>query len=145
MKIQAVAAKDLHSISLLFVDVFSNPPWDEYWEIDWAYERIDWLYNFQGFKGYVAKDGDRIIGAITGYYMPFQGKKGFKIEEFLIRVDYQNRGVGSLLLERLELSLRQDSYDFISLLTAKDSRAESFYTKRNYQREHKIVLLNKEL
>ena len=46
------------------------------------------------------------------------------------------------LLNQLESNLRQGNYDFVSLLTARDSSAESFYLKRNYQRDRKIVLLN---
>lgn len=125
--------------------VFSSPPWSEEWELDWAYERLNWLYQSQGFKGYVAQDGDCLIGSIMGHFVPFQGKKGFQIVEFFVHTNYQDRGIGSRLLNQLELNLKQEEYDFMLLLTAKDSIAESFYTKRSYQRDRKIVLLNKEL
>jgi len=145
LEIEQIRAEYLPSISQLFVDVFSNPPWDEYWELDWAYERLDWIYRSQGFRGYLAQDSDRPVGAIMGHFVPFQGKKGFQIIEFLVEAEYQKQGIGSMLLARLESDLRQESYDFVSLLTAKDSSAESFYLKRSYQRDSKIVLLNKEL
>ena len=80
-----------------------------------------------------------------GYSVPFQGKKGFQIVEFLVRRSRQNHGIGSKLLNRLESNLRRDNYDFVSLLTAKDSSAEFFYAKYGYKRDRKIVLLNKEL
>ena len=145
MEIERVAAKDLLSVSYLFVSIFDRSPWNEHWELDWAYERINWLYNSCGFRGYIAIEGDRIIGAIMGYFIPFQGKKGFKIEEFLVQTEHQNLGIGTLLLDKLESSLKQDSYDFVSLLTARNSNAESFYIGRSYRRSPKIVLLNKEL
>ena len=145
MKIEKITIEDLNSISQLFVSVFSNPPWNEYWKFDWAYERLNWIYQSQGFEGYIARDSDRSIGAIMGHFVPFQGKKGFQIVEFLVRGDRQNQGFGTKLLEQLELNLRQDNYDSVFLLTAKDSNAESFYAKHDYQRDRKIVLLNKEL
>jgi ribosomal protein S18 acetylase RimI-like enzyme len=80
-----------------------------------------------------------------GYFVPFKGEKGFEIVEFLVETNYQNQGIGNKLLIQLELNLHQNNYDYIWLLTAKDSSAESFYSKRNYQRDCKIVLLNKEL
>jgi len=80
-----------------------------------------------------------------GHFVPFQGKKGFQVVEFLVASNRQNRGIGTKLLNQLESNLKQDDYDFLFLLTAKESSAESFYLKRSYQRDSKIVLLNKEL
>ena len=145
MKIEATAQKDLKAISQLFISVFSNPPWNEYWEFNWAYERLNWIYQSPGFKGYVAKNSDRAIGSIMGHFVPFQGKKGFQVVEFFVQSDRQNEGIGTELLSQLESNLRQDNYDFVFLLTAKESSAESFYRKYSYQRDRKIVLLNKEL
>ena len=143
--IRAITEGDLRAISRLFISVFNSSPWDEYWEYAWADERLNWIYQSQGFVGYIAIDSDRVIGAIMGHFAPFQGKKGFKIVEFFVDSDYQNQGLGSKLLNQLESNLRQGDYDFVSLLTARDSSAESFYLKRNYQRDRKIVLLNKKL
>lgn len=145
LKIESVAIADLRSISQLFVSVFSSPPWDEYWEIDWAYERLNWIYQSPGFAGCVAIENERVYGAIMGHFVPFQGKKGFQVVEFLVASDRQNRGIGTKLLNQLESNLRQDNYNFLFLLTAKASSAESFYIKRSYQQDSKIVLLNKEL
>jgi ribosomal protein S18 acetylase RimI-like enzyme len=80
-----------------------------------------------------------------GHFVPFKGKKGFEIVEFLVAVYHQNKGIGNQLLAQLELNLKQDNYDYIWLLTLKNTDAESFYSKRNYQRDCKIVLLNKKL
>lgn len=145
MDIYAIAKQDLQAISQLYVSVFSSPPWNEDWEFTWANERLNWIYQSQGFAGYIALDSKQIIGAIMGHFVPFKGQKGFEIVEFLVATHQQNRGIGTKLLTQLELNLKQDNYDYTWLLTAKDSYAESFYSKHSYQRERKIVLLNKEL
>lgn len=145
MNICAIAKQDLQVISQLYVLVFSSPPWNEDWEITWAYERLNWIYQSQGFAGYIALDSKQILGAIMGHAVPFKGKKGFEIVEFLVATHHQNQGIGNKLLTQLELNLKQDNYDFAWLLTAKNTDPESFYSKRNYQRDCKIVLLNKEL
>ena len=49
-----------------------------------------------------------------------------------------------MLLE-LETQLKQNQYNFIVLLTSKDTGAESFYLKRSYQRDDKLVLLRKKI
>ena len=145
MDICAIVESDLQAISQLYVSVFSNPPWNEDWEFAWAYERLNWIYQSQGFAGYIALDSKQILGAIMGHAVPFKGKKGFEIVEFLVTAKYQNQGIGNQLLAQLELNLKQDNYDFTWLLTLKNTDAESFYSQRNYQRDCKIVLLNKEL
>jgi aminoglycoside 6'-N-acetyltransferase I len=141
MEICAIKEQDLESISQLYVSVFSNPPWNESWEYDWAHERLKWIYQSQGFMGFVAINNNQTIGAILGYFVPFKGEKGFEIEEFLVETSYQNQGVGTELLTQLNLSLKHNYYSFISLLTAKDTIVESFYLKRNYQRNNQLVLL----
>ena len=145
MEIRAIANRDLKSISQLYVSVFTSPPWNEYWEYRWAYERLNWIYQSQDFAGFISLDGNKINGAILGYFIPFKGKKGFKIIEFFIDTNYQNKGIGTKLLTQLELSLKQNNYDFVSLLTAKNTDAESFYLNRNYRRDDKLVLLRKEI
>lgn len=144
MNISAIAEDDLKSISQLYVSVFSNPPWNEFWQYDWAHERLGWIYRSQDFIGFVAKD-NKIIGAILGYGVPFKGKQGYQIVEFFVDTRYQNKGIGNKLLLRLELELRQHNYDFISLLTYKDTAIEAWYKKRNYQRDNKLVLLRQEI
>ena len=144
MKIKAIAESDLDVISQLYVSVFSSSPWNEHWEYKWAYERLNWIYQSQGFMGFTAIDKNEVIGAILGHFVPFKGKKGFKIVEFFVDVNCQNKGIGTKLLTQLELSLKND-YDFISLLTAKNTDAESFYLNRNYRRDDKLVLLRKEI
>lgn len=144
MNISAIAKEDLKSISQLYVSVFSNPPWNEFWQYDWAHERLGWIYRSQDFIGFVAKD-NKIIGAILGYGVPFKGKQGDRIVEFFVDTSYQNKGIGNKLLLRLELELRQHNYDSISLLTYKDTAIEAWYRKRNYQRDNKLVLLRQEI
>lgn len=145
INIRAIAQADLQTISKLYVSVFSSPPWNEDWEFAWAYERLNWIFQSQGFTGYMALEGEETLGAIMGHFVPFKGKTGFTIVEFLVATNHQNRGIGSRLLTQLESELQLANYDFVSLLTAKDTNPESFYIKHSYQREHKIVLLNKEL
>ena len=47
-----------------------------------------------------------------GHAVPFKGKKGFEIVEFLVATNYQNQGIGNQLLTQLELNLKQDNYNF---------------------------------
>ena len=145
MAIAAIAKQDLKLISQLFVSVFSNPPWSEYWEYNWAYERLNWIYEARGFVGFFIADDDLIIGAILGRFAPFQGKKSFEIVEFFVRTNYQNQGVGTKLLLKLESELKQNYYDFIVLLTSRNTEVESFYRKRNYKPDDKLVLLRKNI
>ena len=145
MEIKIIAEKDLKPISRLYVSVFTNPPWDEHWEYKWAYERLNWIYQSQDFAGLLSLDEGKINGAILGYFIPFKGNKGFKLVEFFVDTNYRNKGIGTKLLTQLELNLKQDNYDFVSLLTAKNTDAESFYLNRNYQRDDKLVLLRREI
>ena len=145
MEIAAIAKQNLESISQLFISVFNNSPWNEHWEYSWAYERLNWIYEAQGFMGFSIADGDRIVGAILGHFVPFQGKEGFEIVEFFVKTNYQNQGIGTKLLLRLESGLKQRNCDFIVLLTGRNTEAESFYRKHNYKPDDRLVLLRKKI
>ena len=132
-------------MSQLFVSVFIDSPWNEHWKYSWAYERLNWIYRSQGFVEFVAKDEDLAIGAILGCLVPFQGKKGFKIVEFFLATGDRSRGIGTKLLDTIELELKRRNCDFILLLTNKNSTAESFYLKQNYKPDNKLILLRKNI
>ena len=57
----AIAKKDLKPISQLYVSVFTNPPWNEDWQYKWAYERLNWIYQFKNFAGFINLDGNKTI------------------------------------------------------------------------------------
>lgn len=145
MEIREMRSQDTESISHLYVSVFSNPPWNETWQYDWAYERLNWVYRAQGFRRFVTVESDRLIGAILGHDVPFKGKKEFQIVEFFVDSDRQNKGIGTNLLLELKLELRENNCDFTFLLTSKDTSIESFYLKRNYERDNKLVLLRQKI
>lgn len=145
MKIRRIVIQDLTAISSLYVSVFSSPPWNEYWEYNWAHQRLRWIYNNRGFKGYVAEAGTTILGAILGYSIPFRGEKGFNILEFFVAAENQQQGIGSQLCAKIELELKNCNYSFINLLTAKSSQAESFYLSKGYQINRQLELLNKKI
>lgn len=145
MKIREIAEADLGRISQLYVSVFNNPPWNEDWKYNWAYDRLNWIYRSQGFIGLINLEDDEINGAILGRFVPFKGRRGFEIVGFLVDTKCQNKGIGTELLTQLESNLKQNEYDFILLLTAKNTSVESFYLNRNYQRDDRLSLLRREL
>ncbi|MDY6936080.1 MAG: GNAT family N-acetyltransferase [Cyanobacteriota bacterium] len=144
MKIRKIEPRDLRSLSELYVSVFRIPPWNEHWECDWAEERLTWIFNSQSSYGYLTTINSKIIGAILGNFIPFKGEKGFEILELFVAHQYQRQGIGSKLLDRLEHELKEDGYNFITLLTAKNSETELFYLHKDYQINRKLRLLDKE-
>ncbi len=80
-----------------------------------------------------------------GRFVPFQGRRGFEIVEFLVDIKCRNKGIGTELLTQLESNLKQNEYDFVLLLTAKNTAVESFDLNRNYQRDDRLSLLRREL
>lgn len=69
-----INAKDLESISSLFVSVFCGSPWNENWEYSWAYERLKWILDSDGSIGYLAEFTNITVGAILGNFIPFKGE-----------------------------------------------------------------------
>ena len=80
---------------------------------------------------FVAKDGDKIIGIITGhaYYNEVH------ISDLIILEEYRKKHIGSKLVKAVEDFHRNKGYDFISLNTY-DFQAPGFYKKNGYEIEY---------
>jgi aminoglycoside 6'-N-acetyltransferase I len=92
----------LDRLSGLFIPVFNSAPWDESWEKSWALERLTILYNSYKFCGFLAVDGEAIIGAAFSRLGSFMGELELEVVEMFVSGQHQRAGVGKSLVDALE-------------------------------------------
>jgi len=96
-------------------------------EIDWDFwEKIKFRL--------AAKDGNKIIGKLTGHYMAGV----MYIGELLVGHDYRGRGVGQALMAEAEKLAKIKKLHKIYLETGVGWRAVDFYEKLGYIKETKL-------
>ena len=141
MKINKIESKDIKEIAKLYTQVFNSPPWNEYWEINWAYERLDTFYNNGKSIGFYIEHERKISGAILGRVNNFQGKKECEICELFVDLKHQNKKIGSKLYQQLKEYAQTLEIKTITLLTSNRTPAFEFYKKKGFCQNEDIVFM----
>jgi ribosomal protein S18 acetylase RimI-like enzyme len=131
-ELREIQKKDLAICAEIFSRTFSNTPWNENWNTDSALERISHFYDSKGFCGVVAEE-DGVLGFVLGNIEPYFTGPIFYLREMCTDPAYQNSGIGSMLLTRLENTLASKGVKSIYLITEHNIPAEQFYMKRGYK------------
>lgn len=132
MEIVQVNNSDIHSHADLLVDVFSQEPWSETWELENAHDRLLCYKNTPYFLGLSAIENGELIGFIFGNFEPYQKSSQFIIKEMCVKTENQRKGVGKKLICELNKLLKLNNVSASYLLTRKGSPAELFYLNSGY-------------
>ena len=132
MKIVTLNDSEIESHVALIVDVFSQEPWSEIWELENAHDRLLCYKNAPNFLGLSAIVKGELIGFLFGNYEPYQKTSQFIIKEMCIKTERQRTGVGKKLINELHNILKLNNTSTSYLLTRKGSPAELFYLNSGY-------------
>jgi len=128
----------------LFVDTFTNPPWDYGWM---RREKIvvyfaD-LWRTPGFRGFVVLRDDVVCAACLGILTDYFAVPTYEIKEIYVSRTLQGEGIGSAFLAEIEAELAAEGVPVVTLYTQRTIPAYEFYTKRGYAAAHDAVMMNK--
>lgn len=133
MHVETFDERHLGDAVPLFADVFSAPPWSEYWPLDEARSRIQEVRASIGGRGWVAID-DGLVGFALGYEVVTpEGQAAFLLHEMAVRRDRQCQGAGSMLLRALEHDVAAGGLECVEVLTAAGKYPCYFYEKNGYE------------
>lgn len=144
MSIREFHFKDLERCTALFVDVFSQEPWNDRWPVEKAGNYLSDFTATPGFIGVVAEDNkNNIIGIIFGCRRQWWSGDEFWINEMCVDRSCQQSGIGSAMLRYLENILTNEGIGSMVLLTNRGVPAEGFYHKNGFGEISKVVFLAK--
>ncbi len=145
MEIIEMRKIDLEKYVELFVSVFNTEPWNDSWTEETARIRIKNMMDTNTFIGKALIDNDNIIGMIWGQKEQYFDGIHFQIQEFCVRTNIQGKGYGTVLLDALKTSLKNDNISNIYLITSKGERTEGFYQKKGFQTSDYIIVMSQRL
>lgn len=116
------------------IAAFAAPPWNEVWTYEQAYDRIDEIMSARVSRRWVCMDGDACVSMLAGRIMTYQDTKLFYIDEFSVRPDRQQQGLGSQMLAftRAELQKEPQRINHMSLITERGFPSVAFYEKNGF-------------
>lgn len=126
----------------LYVDVFTNEPWNDeitYDEIAIYFER---LLKMNTFEGYIAlAESGELLAVSVGFIRPWFKGIEYHLDSFYIVSKYQGNGVGTVFLTEIKKALFQKNIPSIVLDTDVGYPAEYFYRKNGFEQSDNGVTL----
>lgn len=138
--------KRLDEYTALFIDTFSMKPWNGKWKsTDEAKAELMDILKTPGFIGEDIRDNGKIIGAVFGNIVRYCKEHIYNLRFFFITSDYQGKGYGSKLFDKLIGILKGKEIKTIILMTKKGSPADKFYRKHDFKIERDTIVMVKKL
>ena len=144
MNLRVIAREDISGLSDLFVSVFKEPPWNEDWEKEWAYERLSIIFKSYRFYGYLAELNGRPVAAVLARIGSYKGELELEIVEMFVLKGEQRKGLGGALLDQLKVRAKSDGITCFALQTGRDTFAKDFYLKYGFAAHEDNLLMSLE-
>ncbi|KAK8803760.1 hypothetical protein WA158_001454 [Blastocystis sp. Blastoise] len=135
--------EDLDSCSVIFVETFNQPPWNDQWQSSQQAKIFlsEYAMNISSLK-YVCIYKDNIIGFTIGHVSSFFDGKEFFIDVFCISQEYQSNGYGSRMIDYLKEELKKKDIHEICLITKYKSPAQYFYQNHDIHHDTSMIFCN---
>jgi GNAT superfamily N-acetyltransferase len=117
----------------VLVSAYNNEPWNDNWTQEKALEKLTCFYNSPKFIGWKVSKADQIIGCCVGNIEPYYTGDYYYLKEMFVTFEFQNKGIGNLMMETLLAHLKEIEINQIILFTGKDFYPYDFYLKKGFE------------
>ena len=119
MIIRKMERDDIAMCADILCSVYNNELWQCRWTKEVAAEYLTDFFDMKKFVGYVLVNDNNIIGALFAHEKVWWNNSEVFIEEMFINPEYQCKGYGSMLLEKVESYVLKKGLAGITLSTNK--------------------------
>lgn len=130
--IKKIVPEMLDELTVLFVDTFNAPPWNDMWSIETARARLRDIMRMPNFCGAVEYRDGNLAGLIMGHGEHSFDGIHFQILEFCVANDMKGQGIGSGMLRDFIDYLERKGVTSIYLLTMRGAASEDFYAAQGF-------------
>lgn len=140
MQIDVMNINDIDLVVPLYIDYYNNHE-DSCWTETTAKKRIMQVLKIDDSFSLIMRDDNAVVcGFVMGYFKQYDDIIGYTLEEIIISYDYQNKGLGSLLLSTLENKVKEAGVSCIELQAVRDEMHEKYYGKAGYSDAKNFVM-----
>ena len=117
----------------LYMKTYATEPWNEEWDSrDVVVDYISKWTSNNFFIGFVGKQNEKIIALCFGYEKPYTKGTEYYINDYIVDPDFQQQGVGTILMADVKKELAVFGIPAIMLSTQKGIPAHTFYEKLDF-------------
>lgn len=132
MEFRIMENYDIPEVTKVFINAYSDPPWNENWNYEKAFNRIKEVFDTKNSICLVCLYQQKIVGAIQCLLIPWTMGYQLDVRDFFVNNKFQNMSIGTRLLEFLPNVLPKDEPVEIVLSTKKNIKLINFYEKNGF-------------
>ncbi len=136
---------DLVDCSELYAATFREPPWNEGWNMEDAYERISSYLSHPKSVAIKVSANEQICGFVFGKIQQWNSYTSYDLEEMCVSKAFHRKGIGKALIAELEASLMEKGVSKIYLVTQRASIPSYFYSSLAFSEERDLIIMVKSL
>lgn len=137
MHYRTMEAADIDLVTPLYIDYY-NSQGDE-WTPEIVRRRIWQVLGSPDSLCLLALDGETIVGFAMGRFEQFYDLVAYNLVEVIIAGPFQNRGLGTELMQELERRVKETGGSLIQLMAVNDDAHDRFYGRLGYQNTNTLV------
>lgn len=145
MNIREMKAEDIAGCAEILCSVYNNELWQCRWSKEIAIEYLTDFFQMKKFIGYILEEDEKILGAIFAHEKVWWNNSEVFVEEMFILPEFQRKGYGSLLLEKMEEYIENRKLAGMTLSTNRYAPAPLFYKKNGFVDCEHILFMCKEV
>ncbi len=140
MQIAEMKVEDIDLVLPLYIEYY-NKYEGSCWTEETAKKRIRQVLTIEdSFSLIMRDDNDIVCGFVMGYFKQYDDIVGYTLEEIIISHQYQNKGLGSMLLTTLESKVKEVGASCVELQAVNDEMHEKYYGKAGYSDAKNFVM-----
>ena len=143
--IRKMERTDIAACADILCSVYNNELWQCRWSKEAATEYLTDFFDMKKFVGYVAEDGQKIIGGIFAHEKVWWNNSEVFVEEMFVKPEYQRNGYGSMLIEKVKNYVVENGLAGITLSTNKYAPAPIFYRNNGFVDCEHVLFMAKEV
>ena len=132
--IKEFAINDFQKCCEVFMQTFNSPPWNDQFTIETAGIYLQELVDNKRFVGYTLWVDELLIGAAFCHMRYNWRGDEFCLDIIYISPDYQGKGYGSVILDAVEKSAKENNCMNITLSTSANAPACKLYKKFGFDK-----------
>ena len=140
--IREIHIDDIPDILPLYISYY-NEVEDCCWNDNTAGRRIHQVLSMEDSYGLIYEKDDQVVGFAMGFFKQYDDIIGYTLEEIVISKEYQNQGLGSVLLNELEQHVKERGASCVELHAVNDEMHEHYYDKAGYYTANNFVMKSK--
>jgi aminoglycoside 6'-N-acetyltransferase I len=133
IRIRSIDSSSLLSdCAAILVDAYNGEPWNDEWTHAKALEKLMCFYQSPKFMGWMAYEGDELLGCCVGNIEPYYTGDYFYLKEMFVSGSSQRTGVGSRLMEVINQDLKTMGIEMVILFTSNEGFPFQFWKHHGF-------------